>query len=60
MTFVLAAAIIAGAVYALIRQADVRLTLLLAALALGTVAGHPEEILRTFLATLSKEQFVVH
>src|ERR1700692_4644467 len=59
MLLLLALGIIAVAVYAVLRQVDVRLALLLAALALGTVAGKPDSILRTFLVTLSKEQFVV-
>jgi C4-dicarboxylate transporter, DcuC family len=59
MTLAFAAVIVVGAVYALIKKVDIRLTLLLAALALGTVAGDPMAIVRTFLVTFSKEQFVV-
>lgn len=59
MTLVLALGIIAVAVYAVLRQVDVRLALLLAALALGTLAGNPIAIVHMFLATLSREQFVV-
>lgn len=59
MTLLLALGIIALAVYAVLRQVDVRLALLLAALILGTLAGNPIAIVRMFLATLSREQFVV-
>src|SRR5438552_1838271 len=51
--------VIAAAVFAVIRQVDVRLALCLAALALGVLAGDPMAIVQTFLATLAKEQFVV-
>src|SRR5438876_1073890 len=59
MTLVLGLLIIVAAVVAVLRRVDVRLALLLAALALGSVAGNPAPILRTFLATLSNEQFVI-
>src|ERR1700730_7465924 len=59
MTLVLGLLIIVAAVVAVIRRVDVRLALLLAAFALGIVAGDPAPILRTFLATLSNEMFVV-
>src|SRR5215471_9353496 len=59
MTLWLGVAVIAVAVYAVIRLVDVRLALVLAALALGALAGDPAAIVRTFLATLAKEQFVV-
>jgi DcuC family C4-dicarboxylate transporter len=59
MILLLSAVIIAVAVYAIIRQVDVRLVLLLAALALGSLAGNPLAIVQTFLATLSREQFVL-
>jgi DcuC family C4-dicarboxylate transporter len=52
-------AVIALAVVAVARRADVRLVLGLAALALGVLAGKPQVVLRTFLATLSSEQFVI-
>jgi C4-dicarboxylate transporter, DcuC family len=52
-------AIIVVAVVAVVRRLEVRLVLLLAALALGAVAGDVPVIFRTFLATLTKEQFVV-
>ncbi|HEX4590342.1 MAG TPA: hypothetical protein VH120_10465, partial [Gemmataceae bacterium] len=52
-------AIIAAAVVAIARRVDVRLALLLAAFAMGGVAGDVSPILRTFFATLGSEQFVV-
>ena len=51
--------IVAVTVYAVLRRVDVRLALLLAALALGAIGGDITGILRTFLATLSNEQFLV-
>jgi DcuC family C4-dicarboxylate transporter len=59
MTLLLALGIIAVAVYAVLRQVDVRLALLSAALALGALAGDPIAVVRKFLTTLSQEQFVV-
>src|SRR5947209_1469730 len=59
MTLLLGLAIIAAAVYAIVRRAEVRLVLLLAALALGAAAGDVPAIVRTFLTTLANEQFVV-
>jgi DcuC family C4-dicarboxylate transporter len=53
------ALIILAAVWAVIRQVDVRLTLTVAALALGGLSGQPMVIVRKFLATFSSEQFVV-
>jgi DcuC family C4-dicarboxylate transporter len=52
-------AIIAGAIYAIVRRVDVRLALLLASLALGILGGDPMAIVRKFLITLADEQFVV-
>lgn len=51
--------IVAAAVWAVVRRAEVRLTLLLAALALGCLAGHPEAIVQKFLTTLVSERFVL-
>src|SRR5436305_5475163 len=59
MTILLGILIIAAAVYAVLRQVDVRLALVLAALVLGALAGDPMAIVRTFLVTLAREQFVV-
>jgi DcuC family C4-dicarboxylate transporter len=51
--------VIGLAVLAILRRAEVRLTLLLTALALGAVAGHPEAIVGTFLTYFTREQFLV-
>jgi DcuC family C4-dicarboxylate transporter len=58
-TLLLGAAVILLAVYAILRRVDVRLALLLGALALGGLAGDPMAIVRTFLATFANEKFVV-
>jgi C4-dicarboxylate transporter, DcuC family len=50
---------IAAAVYAVMRQVEVRLALGVAALALSLLAGDPLSVVRTFFATLAREQFVV-
>lgn len=74
MTLVLGALILIGAVYAIARQAEVRLVLLIAALAMALVAGigrafdgggwtelssAPMPILKVFVGTFSNEKFVV-
>src|SRR2546421_7830742 len=59
MQLLLGAAVLAVAVGAVLRRVDVRLVLLLAALALGSVAGQPMLILRKFLSTFADEKFVV-
>jgi C4-dicarboxylate transporter, DcuC family len=51
--------IIATAIYAILKRVDVRLALLLAALALGALAGNVAIIVRQFFTTLTNEQFVV-
>ncbi len=51
--------IIALAIFAISRQVEVRLSLLLAALALGVLAGNPMSIVRKFLETFANEKFVV-
>jgi DcuC family C4-dicarboxylate transporter len=51
--------IIVVAVFAILRQAEVRLCLVLAALALGLVAGRPEAILIAFLEQFTNEQFLL-
>jgi DcuC family C4-dicarboxylate transporter len=58
-TLLLAALVIVAAVVAVARRVDVRLALFLAALGLGAIAGDLTPIVRTFLQTLSNEQFVV-
>src|SRR4051794_1778502 len=56
---VLGGLIIAVAVYAIVRRVDVRLVLLLTALALGILGGNPMAVVRVFLTTFSNERFVV-
>src|SRR3989442_161955 len=51
--------VIAAAVYAIYRRLEVRLTLFLAALALGALAGDVPAILQKFLVTFTNEMFVV-
>jgi DcuC family C4-dicarboxylate transporter len=51
--------IVVAAVWAIVRRAEVRLTLLLAALALGCLAGHPGVIVQKFVTTLVSERFVL-
>ena len=55
----LALGLIALAIYAIIRQIDVRLVLFVTALALGGLAESVDVILRKFLATFSDEKFVI-
>lgn len=59
MTLTLALLIIAIAVYAVARRADVRLCLFTAALAIGFLARDPVAIVRTFFTTMTNEKFVV-
>ena len=59
MTLFAGLLIVAAAVWAIVRRGDVRLILLLAALALGCLAGHPEVIVQKFLTTLVSERFVL-
>jgi DcuC family C4-dicarboxylate transporter len=51
--------LIALAIYAIVRQIDVRLVLFATALALGGLAGQVDVILRKFLATFCDEKFVI-
>jgi DcuC family C4-dicarboxylate transporter len=51
--------VVAAAVAATLRGADVRLALFAAALGLGLLAGDPAAVVREFLATFSNEKFVV-
>jgi DcuC family C4-dicarboxylate transporter len=51
--------VIATAVVAIARRVDVRLALLLAAFAMGALAGNVSPILNTLFSTLGSEQFVV-
>jgi DcuC family C4-dicarboxylate transporter len=59
MTLLLGVIVIIAGVWAIFRRVDVRLALVLTALALGVLAGNPAAIVRTFLATFSNERFVV-
>ena len=51
--------IIVLAVYAVIRRVDVRLTLILAALALGAISGTLPEVVHKFFATLTDAKFII-
>lgn len=46
-------------ILAVFRRVDVRLALFLAALCLGTLAGHPSYIVRAFIATLTDGKFII-
>jgi DcuC family C4-dicarboxylate transporter len=59
MVALLGLLVIVAAVVAVVRRMDVRLALTLAALALGALAQRTDVVLRTFLETFSREQFVV-
>jgi DcuC family C4-dicarboxylate transporter len=59
MTALIGLLIIAVAVAAILRRAEVRLTLVLAALALGLAAHDPMRIVRTFLAGFTDETFLL-
>lgn len=56
---VLAVAVVAAAVFAVLKGVDVRLALFAAALALGGLSGDVSPVIREFLATFSNEKFVV-
>jgi DcuC family C4-dicarboxylate transporter len=51
--------IIALAVWAIVRELEVRLVLILTALTLGVLAANPEIIVRTFISTFVNEKFVI-
>ena len=59
MIIVLGLVVIVLAVIAVIRNVDVRLTLITAALALGILAGAPANIVRKFFQTLAAEEFLI-
>lgn len=59
MTFLAGLVVIALAIAAIVRRVEVRLVMLLAALALGCLAGHPEVIVQKFLTTMLSEQFAL-
>jgi DcuC family C4-dicarboxylate transporter len=52
-------ALVGLAIFAIVRQVEVRLVLFTTALALGALAGQVDVILKRFLATFSDEKFVV-
>lgn len=52
-------AVIALAVWAIVRELEVRLVLIIAALALGLIAWNPQAVVREFLMTLTNERFVI-
>jgi len=51
--------VILAAIFAIVRQFDVRFVLFITALALGALVGQVDAILRKFLATFSDERFVI-
>jgi len=55
----LACVIVGVAIVAIYRRVDVRLTLFVAAMLIGILAGDPLAIIRTFFSTLTNEKFVV-
>lgn len=59
LLIVLAALVVAAAVFGIFRGMDVRLALMLAALTLAGMAGDVRPVVREFLATFSNEKFVV-
>lgn len=59
MLLAVALLVILVAVTAIFRGAEVRLTLILAGLALGTLAGDPSAIVATFLDYFTREQFLL-
>lgn len=59
MQLVGAVLILAGSIYAVVRKVDVRLALLIGALALGLLVGQPIAIVRTFLTGLTDYKFVL-
>jgi DcuC family C4-dicarboxylate transporter len=59
LKLILGLIVIAATVLAILRRVDVRLALLLAALALGTIGGDPAPIVRAFFRTFSSAQYVV-
>jgi len=51
--------VIAFAVWAIVRELEVRIVLLAAALALGLLAWNPEAIVRVFILTFTNEKFII-
>jgi C4-dicarboxylate transporter, DcuC family len=59
MTLFAGIGVVVLAIAVIVRGVDVRLVLLLAALALCSLAGHPEVIVQKILTTMVNEQFVI-
>lgn len=59
INMILGLVIIAVGVFLVARQFEVRLVLLLSALALGALTGNADAVVRTFLETFANEKFVV-
>ncbi len=51
--------VIVLAIWAVMRQMEVRLILMVAAIAVASIGGKPETVLHTFFATLAEEKFIV-
>lgn len=51
--------VVAAALWALARKIDVRLTLTLAGLALGLLAGDPGAVVRKFFSTFADERYII-
>src|SRR3954447_1776876 len=51
--------VISLVVFAILKGAEVRLTLVLGGLVLGVLAGKPQAIVQTFLEYLTREQFLL-
>ncbi|MBM3994613.1 MAG: C4-dicarboxylate ABC transporter, partial [Planctomycetes bacterium] len=56
---ILGLAVIAAAVWAVLHEYEVRLTLTVTALVLGVIAWNPQAVVREFIATLTNERFVI-
>ncbi|HYT93973.1 MAG TPA: C4-dicarboxylate transporter DcuC [Gemmataceae bacterium] len=59
MVLALGVLVIVLTVWAVYHRIEVRLAMIVSALALATIAGNPMAVVRTFLATFSNERFVV-
>jgi DcuC family C4-dicarboxylate transporter len=51
--------VIAFAVWAIVREVEVRIVMVCSALALGVLAWNPEAIVRVFLVTFTNERFII-
>src|SRR5262245_62110965 len=59
MILLAGALVIIAAIWAILRRVDVRLALLLAALALGALAGTVPAVVGTFFSTFASEQYLI-